>query len=241
MTRRAVFLDVDGVMLDPPRTGAEWERLIGDVLAPALGGTPEEWGRANADVFPRVFADRGGWYHDDPIEAERRLVTEIFQGACEFLGLPLVSADDAVSLGRKVDAYVGRHTRAAFPRTVEVIRTLSLTFQLHTATGNPSWRIEPMLQRWGVRDLFGVLPGIDLAGAMKNSDAFYPAVFALAEVDAPEAVVVDDDGAQVLRARALGATTVLVHGEGTEGADTAAADLVIANIEELPAALQRLD
>lgn len=239
MARRAIFLDVDGVMLDPTRTSAEWIRLMGDVLAPALGGTPEDWGRANADVFPRVFFDRDRWYRDDPLESERSLVTQVFQGECEFLGIPLLSSDEAVRLGREIDVYVGQHTRAAFPRTIEVIRELAVTFELHTATGNPPWRVEPMLEQWGVRDLFGVLPGEHVVGVMKDSDAFYPAVFALAGVDATEAIVVDDKDAILRKASTLGATTVLVHSGGTED-DTSMADLVIGSIEELPGALQRL-
>lgn len=43
---------------------------MGDVLAPALGGAPGDWGRANAEVFPPAFADRGRWYDDDPGVAE---------------------------------------------------------------------------------------------------------------------------------------------------------------------------
>jgi len=244
MSRRAIFLDVDGVMLDPERTSAEWVRLMGEVLAPALGGTPEEWGRANAKVFPRVFADRASWYRPDPEVSERLLITMMFREECALLELAAPSDEEAFRLGRELDVHVSHHTRAAFPATVEVIRNLALSFELHTATGNPSWRVEPMLEQWGVRDLFGVLPGGDLVGVMKGAEAFYPSVFALAGVEASEAVVVDDHNDMLLSARALGARTVLIGDGRGQRADvepgTAGADLVIANIEELPAALRRL-
>jgi len=153
MSRRAVFLDVDGVLLDPERTRAEWIRLMGDVLAPALGGTQGEWGRANAEAFPTAFADRGRWYDDDPAAAERNLITILLREPCRIVGVPYPGDDEAFALGRRVDAYVCRRADCAFPATIDVIRDLAASHDLHTATGNPSWRVEALLDQWGVRGL----------------------------------------------------------------------------------------
>ena len=49
---KAVFLDMDGVLLDADRLPLEYQRLLGEVLAPALGGSVTDWGRANASSFP---------------------------------------------------------------------------------------------------------------------------------------------------------------------------------------------
>ena len=50
MPLKAVFLDVDGVLLDETKTPGEWIRLIGDVLSPALGGEPADWNEVRSLV-----------------------------------------------------------------------------------------------------------------------------------------------------------------------------------------------
>ena len=238
MQAHAIFLDLDGVLLDPVRTPAEWVRLVGDVLAPALGGEPADWGRANAEAFPRVFADRDRWVHDDPETAERRLVTHQLREQCRLVDVPDPGDDRAVSLGRELDHHVCRHADCAFPATGGVIRELAAAGPVHTATGNPSWRVETLLEQWGVRELVGVPAGVDLVKAMKHTDAFYGRVFALARVRADQAVVVDDAPEHLARVRSLGARTVHVDPAGS--LSSAAADAVIANIAQLPAALGRI-
>lgn len=237
MTRPAIFLDVDGVLLDPVRTPAEWVRLMGDVLAPALGGAPADWGRANATAFPHVFADRAAWYDDDPTAAERKLITRLLREQCRIVGVPYPGDDAAFALGRRMDVYVCRHADCAFPATIGVLRDLAASHDLHTATGNPSWRVVALLDQWGVRDLFGVTPGTDLAGVMKDTADFYPRVFALAGVDARHAIVVDDAVEHVARIRAAGARAILVAPNGGSGGEIA--DAVISNIAALPGAVRR--
>ena len=238
MQRTAVFLDVDGVMLDPVRTPAEWIRLIGDVLAPALGGEPADWGRANAEAFPRVIADRTAWYDDDPATAEHSLITLLLREQCRIVGVAYPGDDAAFALGREIDLHVCRNSDSAFPATIDVIRELATTHQLHTATGNPSWRVEALLEQWGVRDLFGVTTGTDLVGVTKDTEDFYRRVFALADVPAAHAVVVDDSASQLRIAHAVGARTVLVAPERAAPDD--AVGVVITNIAELPDAIRSL-
>ena len=82
----AVFLDVDGVINDHALNPGMWDSLMGDVLAPALGGEPADWGRANRKVFPRIWAQQHTWGTDpmERITIEARL---ILSGMCEELGL----------------------------------------------------------------------------------------------------------------------------------------------------------
>ena len=234
MPLRACFLDVDGVILDPTRTHLEWVRLMGDVLAPALGREPAEWGRANAEVFPRVWSGpREVWHDEDPLIADRRLSLLLLHEACRFLDVPLPDEETAAALSRRVDRYVYQNTRAAFPGAAAAIRTLATSYELHTATGNSSWRVEPLLEQLGVRQFFGVLCGPDLIGAMKPTAAFYERLFDRAGVQPSEAVVVDDQRAQLAIASRLGARTVLVGEDGAPQARAAA----VAVIDDLPSAV----
>ena len=130
MPLRACFLDVDGVILDPTRTHLEWVRLMGDVLAPALGREPVDWGRANAEVFPRVWnGPREVWHDEDPLIAARQLSLLLLHEACRLLDVPLPDEETAAALSRGVDRYVYQNTRAAFPGAASAIRTLATSYR----------------------------------------------------------------------------------------------------------------
>ena len=51
---RVLFLDDGGVLNDNALRGPEWLRLIGGFMPARLGGTADQWARANSVVFPRV-------------------------------------------------------------------------------------------------------------------------------------------------------------------------------------------
>ena len=53
---RVLFLDDGGVLNDNALRGPEWLRLIGGFMPARLGGTADQWARANSVVFPRVWA-----------------------------------------------------------------------------------------------------------------------------------------------------------------------------------------
>lgn len=90
----------------------------------------------------------------------------------------------------------------------------------------------------GVRDLFaGRLYGPNLVRALKGGPAFYERIFADAGVRPEEALVVDDAPAALERAASAGGATALVS---AERAAAAPGQIVIANLAELPAALERL-
>jgi hypothetical protein len=57
MTRPALFIDDGGVMNENVRRGRQWERLVGQYFSPRLGGAPEAWAAANANVVNRLFAE----------------------------------------------------------------------------------------------------------------------------------------------------------------------------------------
>ena len=234
MPPTAIFLDLDGVLVDLSRLPAEYVRLLGDVLAAALGETPERWGEANREVFPRVWSQEAEW-GDDPLERLEREATLTVRGMCEWLGVDPPTDEECVRLGRELHVYVRSNHDAIFDHSARVVRALAPSYDFHLATGNPSWCGGPQLDSIGVRDCFGLLCGPDLVGVRKRSPLFYPRLFELAGVAASEAVVVDDEPQQLARAVAAGARTVLVH-RSEPWPDGAR----IANIAELPATIAEL-
>ena len=116
-----------------------------------------------------------------------------------------------------------------------LIKALAKNFEIHTASGNPSWVVETLLSGMGVRELIGKPFGSDLVGYPKGHRTFHVRI--LKEVGAlPEdSIVVDDDDSPLLAARKLGAKTVKVGGAGLDHFD-----LTIGSLSELPDAILKV-
>lgn len=206
MPIRAVFLDVDGVINDHALNPGMWDAHLGEVLAPVLGGAAPEWGRVNRQVFPKIWAEQHTW-GIDPIARIRTEATLIVTGMCEALGIEPPSPERCFELWQQVDRHVAGTGKAAFPWTATAIQTLARSFAVHTATGNPSWRVEALLDALGVRRHVGFLAGPDLVGIAKSEVAYYDRVFAATEVRPAEALIVDDSADCIERAMTAGART----------------------------------
>lgn len=209
-------------------------------MAPALGGTPEEWGRANAATFPGVLKQvrQIAGPTEDP-----RIVFDIeylllVQAMCDWLSVPRPSDAECVRLGREYSVRVRRDGQAVFPAASELVHTLAQRHDLHMATGNPSWVAEALLDGMGVRESIGFPCGPDLISVWKGSDAFHATLFEAVGVAPGDALVVDDLPEQVANARAAGASTVLVTSDQV-GADVA--DAVVSDLSEIAAAVLAID
>ncbi|MDA1004445.1 MAG: hypothetical protein O3B31_14060 [Chloroflexi bacterium] len=85
MALRAVFLDIDGVILDPAPGDAEWMRVSGDVYAAEFGGDPVSWGRASQELFGGVVAQLDRTL-GDPSEIERGVHVALLARLCAHFG-----------------------------------------------------------------------------------------------------------------------------------------------------------
>jgi phosphoglycolate phosphatase-like HAD superfamily hydrolase len=236
---KTIFLDIDGVITDHALLHADFTAQLGEVLAPALGGTVDDWGRANAEVFPDVFAQLQ-LDADPTISVQDGYDIEdrtIVLAMCDWLGIPRPNDHDAARLGRDYTVHVRRNTRALFPAAPDMVRTLAESHHLHMATGNPSWVVEPFLEGIGLRHLIGFPCGPDLIGVFKRSDLFHAKLFEAVGVSPRDAVVVDDVPQQVANARAAGASTILVTREPVE---PNVADAVVSDPSQVAAAVAAL-
>jgi HAD superfamily hydrolase (TIGR01509 family) len=237
MPLEACFLDVDGVITDFAHLDEQWDRYIGEVLAPELGLTAEDWGRANRIVFPQIWAHQEEWGTDPGVRMRREGI-EIIGGMCAHLDVALPSEDRCDELMRAVEVHVARRGSAVFPGARAAIRALASRWALHTATGNPSRRVEAYFEGMGTRALLGVPAGPDLVGIWKAAPEFYERLFALAGVDPGNAVVVDDSAGQLELAASRGAHTILVDARGDE--DATGFDATVRVIDDVPAAVEEV-
>lgn len=210
----ACFLDVDGVINDHALNPGMWDAHLGAVLAPVLGATAADWGRVNRKVFPVIWTEQHTW-GTDPLTRIRTEAALIVTGMCAELGITPPSPERYFELWQQVDRYVASTGEAAYPFAAESIQALAKLVPLHMATGNPSWRVEALLDALGVRHLIGFPAGPDLVDIFKDDPRFYSRIFERTGIPAAEALVVDDTASCLAHATTAGAQTAHIDAAGT--------------------------
>ena len=214
-----LFLDDGGVMNENTRRGWQWQRLAARYFAPRLGGVPEAWAAANAEVAARLFREYEAHFGADAAASWTAYWAgyeeDWLGGMCAAVGVtPPPDRATRLRLVRECDHYVTRRVRAAMPGAVAAIRQLHAAgYMLRTASGETSWELDGYLTGMRVRDCFGALYGPDQVDTAKAGPLFYARVFAHAGVPPSEVVVVDDSERALGWAAAVGARTVLCRPE----------------------------
>lgn len=238
---KAVLLDVDGVLLDPAQGEQDWARLAGPAFCPVLGGQADAWLEHQHVVWQRVW--RQACREDTGSVGLRglnlsrwwdRVFAEWIAQTCRAVGVcPPATFEARVDAAERVLAFFYLHTDALVPGAAETIRSLSRRFQIHTASGNPSWIVQKVIERLGVADVVGRPFGSDLVGVQKGNEQFYPGILARIGVSASEALLADDGDGALCHAARWGIRVVKVgtRGHGDEGA-------AIGSIADLPRLLE---
>lgn len=239
-THPVIFLDDGGVITDPARRTAAWQRLAGDVFASLLGGSVDAgvWGEAHRMVTTRLFADDQMRMQAavDFVRFYRAYEIEWIAGIHALVGLPTPSEAACLTLAERATAAITTRMQAALPGAAEAIRKLHRAgYLLHMASGAASDQLAGCLGGMGVRGCFGRLYGADLINTFKEGPEYYACLFADVGIQPGEALVVDDSPDALTWAAQTGAKTVLVsrtpHPEMTP---------LIGSLTELPGLLRRL-
>jgi FMN phosphatase YigB (HAD superfamily) len=236
-----IFLDDGGVMNDNERRSGDWRRLVGAYFAPRLGGSPEEWARANVIAAERYgarylqtraenpYLDHGA----DWVESSDLWLAEM----AEAVGVAVPA--DRVERQRLVEdasAFITRNVRAAFPGASAAIRQLhGAGYRLYTASGEHSLELNGYLTGMGVRECFHTLYGPDLVQTSKAGPHYYERVFDHAGIAPIGALVVDDNGSVLDWAASVGARTILCR----PTPPTSTRHGHITSLADLPAVLER--
>ena len=222
-----VFLDAAGVVLDTRVMPAQWQRLIGEFLAPRLGGEPSAWGRANAYAAERMWAryrDPGG----TPRETHDRLHRLWLREMCEKVGVP--PPRDAGALADDTYRWVAARVAAPMPGVIDALRSLKARgLRLFTSTSQPSSEIGGYLEAIGVRELFDATYGTDIIDRWKTNAGFYRKILEHSGVRAENAATVDDVERCLDWAKRAGFRTFLLAAP----AATSSAHELIASLSEL--------
>ena len=241
-----IFLDDGGVLNDNERRAAEWRRLVGEYLAPRLGGEPAVWGQANSVVFDAQWQRFEAWseaharddhYVDFFTSRDERI--RWLADMCQQVDLRVPRTDECYALSVATEQYVIPRIHAVFPDAVEAIRKLHAgDHALATASGGLSNDLSRYLEGMGVRECFaGRLYGPDLVQTQKASPLYYERILADTGIDPSEALFVDDNVRAVAWAAEAGARTVHMC---RQGEPAPAADHVIGNLFELVALVEKV-
>lgn len=215
---RVVLLDVDGVLLDNAQMDQEWTRLAGSAFCPVLGGRAEAWLEHQAAVWQRVWQqacreDTGslGLRGMNLARWWDRVHAEWIAQTCAAVGVvPPATFEERVDAAERVFAYFLLHTEAVVPGAAAAIRSLSPAFEIHMASGNPSWIVEKVLERLGVSNVVGRPFGSDLVGVQKGNERFYPTILEQVGVPGEDTLLVDDADGSLANAAKWGIGTVKV-------------------------------
>jgi HAD superfamily hydrolase (TIGR01509 family) len=223
-----IFLDDGGVMNLNHLRGPQWQRLVGEFLAPLLGGAPAAWAEANRVVVEELLINL--W--TNPVADYRAYHAQEARawllGMCRHVGVAPPPNAEILALHDRATAWITRRVRSAAPGAVEAIRALhGRGHRLMTASGEDSNSLDGYLEGMGVRACFERLYGPDLINTTKHGPLYYRRVLEDAGVAPAEALFVDDSPAAVGWIRDVGARAIHV------GSDVAA-------LAEVPNYLLRL-
>ena len=213
---KVLFVDKGGVLVDNNALSVQWRRLIGEYLAPRLGGRHEEWGEANVPAFERQWqrfqraaaaggpADIRGFFAKD--------ARQWFLDMCDGVGIERPSDEVADRVAADTVNYVKARLNIPVPRALVSLRALrERGVMLHIASADAHDELVEFLERVGGRDLFDRVYGSDLVNTWKFGPDYYRAVLADSGVDPAQAAVVDDSPQALAWARECGLRGFLVE------------------------------
>jgi HAD superfamily hydrolase (TIGR01509 family) len=211
----ALFFDDGGVLNDNAARGPQWQRLVGEYLAPRLGGTAAAWGQANRLVMERMEAPsevaRQRTRCPDARDYERIRLSAWFGAMIAEVGVARPSAESVLTLALETTAFVTRHIRAAFPDVVATLAALAARgYALHTASNEASHELAGYLEGMSVRSYFDRLYGPDLVRTHKTSPLYYQRILTECALHPSQALIIDDNPQAIAYATQAGAQALLV-------------------------------
>ncbi len=232
-----VLLDLDGVILDNDQWLPEWERLAESAFVEILGGEVSSWIRHQEETWQRVrvrgfqdYNDEGGLRGLNLARTWDRLHADWIVETCAAVGVAAPKTREGqVDAAERVLTHFYLNTRGVFPGVVEAVSELGNSFDIHMASGNPSWIVQTVLDRLGLQDIVGKPFGSDLLGVRKESQSFYPKIFGEIGANPKDVFVVDDEDDALAAAERAGAKTVKVG-----KASNRSYGFIVESLSELP-------
>ena len=210
-----LFIDDGGVLNDNRLREPQWQRLIGEFLAPRLGGTKEAWAAANPTVFRMLWEGDFGPDAANKFGSHREWSEAYYWawllGMCEIANVQPPAPHVVRRIARDADDYITRRVSSAIPGSADAVRSLfGRGMLLHMGSGGESRQLANYLEGMGIRECFHTLYGADLVDMPKDRPEFHRRVLEDAGVDPECALFIDDSAAPLEWAASFGARTALI-------------------------------
>jgi FMN phosphatase YigB (HAD superfamily) len=211
---QAIFLDDGGVLNDNEQRAPQWRELDAQFYASRYGGDHDAWVHTSQIAFEEflkiwreAMENPETDYQTFWKEATEQHMTTLFN----LMEIPPLPLDEQYKVAREADEWIAPRLKTAFPGAIQTVRYLKERgYLLYTASGGTSWQIRGYLTGMGIIDCFEELYGSDIINTMKSSSLFYQRIFEHANIQPKHALVADDHRVNVIRAKEVGATAVLV-------------------------------
>ena len=185
----ALFIDDGGVMNDNRLRAPEWRRLIGEFMPARMGGTAEQWAKANQVVFPKIWRDMQQRFHASTSHQafQRAYAMGWMSNMCSYLGVAIPPEEDAIALYSELAVYVGEREDCSIEGAASAVKALHNSgYKLYTASGTTSRELRAITGRMGLVESFMELYGPDLIDHVKYGPEFYGRILAHAGGSAGE-------------------------------------------------------
>ncbi|MFX0101217.1 MAG: HAD hydrolase-like protein [Candidatus Hodarchaeota archaeon] len=202
-------------MNDNAKRAPQWQKLVAEYFIPRFGGTPERWAEANFITLEREIkkarealeGSYKGTYEEYHEEQQHAWIKNMFS----LMNIEIPSKEECISLEQEAFAWITPRVRAAYPKVIETIKSLSNDYTLCTASGEHSTQLDGHLTGMGVRECFHRLYGPDLLGVFKTvkiNNTFYPCIYDDLGIQPDQAIVIDDSPKVLKIAEASGAHVI---------------------------------
>ena len=191
---KAVFFDDGGVLNDNRLRGPEYRKLIGRFMAERLGESAERWALANEKVFPHLWSDLQNQITDFSNHREYQREFELLwiHRMCSLVSITVPPDDIATSVARSALVYAGQHAQTEIKGAANSVwKLFNANYLLYAASGTPSWELNVIFSRMGIRQVFSGLYGPDLVDCVKYGTRFYDQIFKEAGILPEECLVIE--------------------------------------------------
>ena len=209
-----IFFDDGNVLNNNKVRAKQWQKLIGDFMAPLFGGKPEAWGVANAKLIqdfinkgiPSLIFEHKEKTHSQFIKWFReKWINDMF----DYVGIKRPNHADYKRIYYETAEYVDLRVRSAFPGVIKTIKALyNDGFNLYTASGTESIELNYYLEGMGIRQYFKKLYGPDLINVLKVDNMFYEAILNDLGIQPNQAIFIDDKPYYLNIAKKVGAYVI---------------------------------
>ncbi len=211
MSEFYIFFDDGGVINDNSRRGELWKGLVADYFIPRFGGSTDEWADANTKALEYEIS----YYTNvmmqveyiDFIEMREALDYKWIEIMFDHLSLDIPDNWQEVQRGAK--QWIIPRAAAPYEGMVDVIRDLSRHNKLYTASNEEAYVLELYFKGLGISDCFErPYFGPDIINQIKNDRRYYDKIFEYLDINAEQAIIIEDNAKYVRAAMETGANVI---------------------------------